>query len=166
MQTTKEIVRNLKYGELEDIVEVSLKVTGAKNLEELNELINSRFNNPLMAIPLGDWCKDNDKSRPKVFDRLTALGYLGTANKITVKYIKDIHDPQDMEKVSFNNLVLFNTNLINGIYTVMIRPNAKAYEDLVDMVDDIEHTYLGSKHLTKRQLKTANKDVANLVDFS
>ncbi len=171
-QNRRAIVEGMTVGQMQDFVDVSFTITGAKGLVELYDMLESRFNSTddtkLEAIPLGDWCKDNNFSRPRLFKELTNLGYIDKHNRITPLYIKEVHqpDPEEAEDiVAFSELVLFNSKKVNQTYTLMIRPNAVEYNTLVAKLSNVTHTYIGSKGLSPKKLQNANAPVKTLVDW-
>jgi len=158
-QLIKEAIAKMPIGEVYDTVEIVLKFTGAKTPKEVKSQLDSRFNNTsdikVNAIPLGDWCKDNNYNRLEIFELLRDLGYLNEFNAVTDDGFGELHDLEPTDKISMKDIVIFNTTKVNGMFTVMINPSSPKYENFLAIISEAKSTYVGSKgYNAKKVCKT------------
>ena len=152
----KEAISKMPIGEVYDTVEIVLKFTGARSPKEVKEQLNSRFCNTskvkVNAIPLADWCKDNNKNRVAMFDYLSDTGYLHANNSLTDEGFGDLHDIEPSDEIAMSNMVMFNTvNTANG-YTVMINPSSPKYQRFLDIIAGVRGSYVGSKGFNAKKV--------------
>ncbi len=159
----KEVVSKMPIGEVYDTVEIVLKFTGAKTPNEVREQLDSRFCNTskvkVNAIPLGDWCKDNNKNRLAIFNYLRDTGYLNEDNSLTDDGFGDVHDIEPSDEIAMSNMVMFNTkNTANG-YTVMINPSSPKYQRFLDIIAVVRGSYVGSKGYDAKKVCKAMRNL-------
>ena len=160
--TVQNSVRDLTIGQMEGYITKTMALTGAKDLEEALAMIDSRHNNTkvsqLNAIPLGDWCKDNNKHIHEVFLHLKCSGLISEDDNLVMPKMFDTVLDIYKGNVKQSALPIFNTKKRVGKYTVMINSGAKQYPLLKAYID--EHCtleYKGSKGFTGIEVCRAMK---------
>ena len=130
--------------------------TAGADLDEYKDLVKCRFNDKLTSIPLGDWCKDHDYNRVRLFNFLRAKEYLDEVdNSLTDDGFGQLHNLSVGVGIKLGDIVLFNTNLVaNGTYTVMINPSSPHYKSFVALIGHLKEDggYRGSKSFNARKV--------------
>ena len=169
-RNTISIVENMTMKELATFAEVSLTITGADNVADMYNMINSKFNNiegnRLNAVPLRQWCIEENLNYKVVFEILQKYGYINHNNMVQPKLIEKLYPSEEgMEtKVAERDMILFNSLTKHGGKPLMIRPESLVKNEFISLFSDVGG-YQGSKAMTTKQLKRANKHIAHLVDW-
>ena len=164
------IVEDMTMRELVKFAKVSLTITGAENIAEMYLMIDSRFNNiegnKLNAVPLRQWCIDENLNYKEVFKTLNKKGYIDSRNRVQEPLIHYLYTAEEGDEalVKMEDIILFNTNR-QGKTVLMIRPESLVKTQFMSLFSGL-NSYQGSKGMTAKQMKKANKSIAHLIDWT
>jgi hypothetical protein len=169
---------NLTVKQTMDVTNKAMTLLGTESYEETIELMNSRFQNSicrvfdtdkmkwvdklieLNAIPLKDWCKDNNYNFMDVFNHLKSLGVLNTYNELEIDMFMDIHELQQGEEILVSSMTIFNTYSTQGGRIVLINPSSVHYKNFTKLLEGVKlGTYKGSKGYTAEKICRAMQDL-------